>query len=66
MDLSKEIYNSRLLLLKKYIYINKLYNFNKKNKNRTFNIRTKHVQKIMICKNHNKKLPNDGENNVSS
>ena len=22
-------------------------------------MRTKHVQKIMICKNHNKKLPND-------
>ncbi len=37
-----------------------------KNKNRTFKLRTKRVQKNMICKNLNKKLPNDGENNVSS
>ena len=36
------------------------------NKNRTFKIRTKRVQKNMICKNHNKKLTNIGENNVSS
>ena len=51
---------------KKYIYFNNLLQFYLKNKNRTFKMRTKHVQKIMICKNHNKKLPNDGENNVSN
>ena len=49
-----------------YIYFNNLYYILQKNKNRTFKMRTKHVQKNMICKNHNKKLPNDGENNVSN
>ena len=40
------------------MFFNKLYNILKKNKNRTFKMRTKRVQENKICKNLNKNLGN--------
>ena len=66
LDLSKEIYNSRFMLKKKCNKFNYLLKKTYENKNRTFKIRTKRVQKNMICKNLNKKIPTNGEINVSN
>ena len=47
------------------MFFNNLNKINNKNKNRTFQMRTKHVQKNTICKNHIKKLETREKLNVS-
>ena len=59
IDLYGSFSNQENNTLKKIIlFINILSYFFKKNKNRTFKIRTKRVQEIMVCKNLNKNIGN--------
>ena len=67
MDLPKQFHNSRLILSKKNLYISIFYIiFIKRTKIELLKLEQNMYKKNMICKNHNKKLPNDGENYVSS